>query len=162
MNMNKAIEDVHDAEAELAKRLRVTGERHASEADIYHLGHTLARHCADHLRALAPAAERYGAKPAPGDLDTSPGLLETLRRKGAEVVGRSEAAGLLLMADLRELYLAAQQAEITWAVLLQAAKARRDAELIKLVTHCQEETEVCGKWLRTRIKEAAPQVYATG
>jgi len=162
MTMNKAIEDVHDAEAELAKRLRVTGERHAGESDVYHLAHTLARRCAEHLRALAPAAGRYGAKPAPDDLDTSPGLLETLRRKGGEVVGRSETAGLLLMADLRELYLAAQHAELAWVVLLQAAKARRDAELIEVVTHCHEEAEMCGKWLRTRIKEAAPQVYASG
>jgi hypothetical protein len=162
MNMNKAVEDVQDAEAELAKRLRVTGERHASEADIYHLAHTLARKCADHLGALAPAAERYGAKSAPDDVDASPGLLETLRRKSAEVVGRSEAAGLLLMADLRELYLVAQHAELAWVVLLQAAKAKRDAELINIVTRCHEETEMCGKWLRTRIKEAAPQVYAAG
>jgi hypothetical protein len=162
MNMHKAIEDVHDAEAELAKRLRVTGERHASESDLYHLGHTLSRRSAEHLRALAPFAERYGAKPAPDDVDTSPGLLETVRRKGAQVVGRSEAAGLILMADLRELYLAAQHAELAWVVLMQAAKAKRDADLIEAVTRCHEEAEMCGKWLRTRIKEAAPQVYAAG
>jgi Cft2 family RNA processing exonuclease len=162
MNMNKAIEDLHDAEAELAKRLRVTGERHASESDIYHLGHTLARQCDEHLRALAPFADRYGAKPAPDDVDASPGLLETVRRRTAAVVGRTESAGLLLMADLRELYLAAQHAELAWVVLLQAAKARRDAELIEVVTSCHEQTEMCGKWLRTRIKEAAPQVYAAG
>ena len=47
-------------------------------------------------------------------------------------------------------------------VLLQAAKARRDADLIQVVTRCHEQTEMCGKWLRTRIKEAAPQVYAAG
>ena len=162
MKMHKAIEDVHEAEAELAKRLRITGERHAGESDIYHLSHTLARRCAGHLGALTPFAERYGAKPAPHDVDESPGLLETVRRRGAEVVGRSEAAGLLLMADLRELYLAAQHAELAWVVLLQAAKARRDAELIDVVTSCHEEAETCGKWLRTRIKEAAPQVYAAG
>jgi hypothetical protein len=162
MNMHKAIEDLHDAEAELAKRLRVTGERHASESDIYHLGHTLARRSAEHLQALAPFAERYGAKPAPDDLDATHGVLETVRRKGAQVIGRSEAAGLMLMADLRELYLVAQHAEIAWVVLLQAAKARRDAELIEVVTRCHEEAEMCGKWLRTRIKDAAPQVYAAG
>ena len=162
MNMNKAIEDLHDAEAELAKRLRVTGERHADESDIYHLGHTLARRCAEHLHALAPFAERYGAKAPPDDVDASPGLLETVRRRSAEVVGRSEAAGLMLMADLRQLYLAAQHAELAWVVLLQAAKARRDAELIEVATRCHEEAEMCGKWLRTRIKEAAPQVYAAG
>jgi hypothetical protein len=162
MNMNKAIEDLHDAEAELAKALRVTGERHASESDIYHLGHTLARQCAEHLEALAPFAERYGAKPAPDDVEASPGILEAVRRRTAGIVGRSEAAGLLLMADLRDLYLTAQHAELAWVVLLQAAKARRDADLIDVVTRCHEQTEMCGKWLRTRIKDAAPQVYAAG
>jgi hypothetical protein len=162
VKMHKAVEDVHEAEAALAKRLRATGERHASESDLYHLGHTLARRCAEHLQALAPFAQRYGAKPAPDDLEESPGLLETVRRKSAEVVGRSEVAGLILMADLRDLYLAAQHAELAWVVLLQAAKAKRDAELIDAVTRCHEEAEMCGKWLRTRIKEAAPQVYAAG
>jgi len=162
MKMNKAVEDVHEAEGELAKRLRRTGERHAAESDLFHLGHTLARQCAEHLRALAPFAERYGAKPAPDDVDASPGLLEAARVKSAGLVGRTEAAGLLLMADLRELYLAAQHAELAWVVLLQAAKARRDAGLIDVVTRCHEEAEMCGKWVRTRIKEAAPQVYAAG
>jgi hypothetical protein len=27
---------------------------------------------------------------------------------------------------------------------------------------CQQEAEVRGKWLRTRIKESSPQVLATG
>jgi hypothetical protein len=162
VKMHKAIEEVHEAEAALAKRLRVTGERHASESDLYHLGHTLARRSAQHLQALAPFAQRYGAKPAAEDLDESPGLLEAVRRKGAEVIGRSEVAGLLLMSDLRDLYLAAQHAELAWVILLQAAKAKRDAELIDIVTSCHEQTEMTGKWLRTRIKEAAPQVYAAG
>jgi hypothetical protein len=95
-------------------------------------------------------------------VDASPGILEALRRRTAGIVGRSEAAGLLLMADLRDLYLTAQHAELAWVVLLQAAKARRDADLIDVVTRCHEQTEMCGKWLRTRIKEAAPQVYAAG
>jgi len=162
VKMHKAIEEVHEAEAALAKRLRATCERHASESDLYHLGHTLARRCAQHLQALAPFAQRYDAKPAPDDIDESPGLLETVRRKSAEVIGRSEVAGLLLMSDLRDLYLAAQHAELAWVILLQAAKAKRDAELIDIVTSCHEQTEMTGKWLRTRIKEAAPQVYAAG
>jgi hypothetical protein len=162
VKMHKAIEEVHEAEAVLAKRLHTVCERHASESDLYHLGHAFARRCAEHLQALAPFAQRYGAKPAPDGLDESPGLLETVRRKGADMIGRSEAAGLLLISDLRDLYLAAQHAELAWVILLQAAKAKRDAELIDIVTRCHEEAEMSGKWLRTRIKEAAPQVYAAG
>lgn len=43
MKLDKAIDDVQEAEADLATRLRVVAERHATEHDIYHLGHTLAR-----------------------------------------------------------------------------------------------------------------------
>jgi len=47
-------------------------------------------------------------------------------------------------------------------ILLQAARAVRDSELIEVATACREEAETCGKWIRTRIKESAPQVLAAG
>ncbi|MFL5982405.1 MAG: hypothetical protein ACJ74R_11935, partial [Gaiellaceae bacterium] len=71
-------------------------------------------------------------------------------------------SGLLLLRDLRNLYLSAQEAEIAWVILAQAAQAVRDRELLQTVSLCHEEAEARGKWLRTRIKEAAPQVLATG
>lgn len=162
MKLDKAIEDVHEAEADLAKQLRSVGERHAVEADLYHLGHTLARRCAAHLRELAPFAERYGASPAPDRVDESPGVLETVRHKTGELLGRTELSGLLLLRDLRHLYLASQNAEIAWVILIQAARAVRDRELLTVANACHEEAETRGKWVRTRIKEAAPQVIAAG
>jgi len=71
-------------------------------------------------------------------------------------------SGLLLLRDLRNLYLSAQEAEIDWVILAQAAQAVRDRELLQVVSLCHEEAEARGKWLRTRIKESAPQVLATG
>ena len=163
MKLDKAIEDVHEAESELATQLRSVGERHASEADLYHLGHTLARQCAEHGRRLAPFAERYGAAPIDEhDGTESPRVVEALRRTGAKLIGKSEASGLLLLRDLRHLYLAAQNAEIAWVILLQAARAVRDPELIEAATECHEEAEARGKWVRTRIKESCPQVLASG
>ena len=140
----------------------MVGERHAVEHDVYHLGHTLAKQCADHLERLAPFAERYGASPAADRVDESPGLLETLRHKSSELLGRSETSGLLLLRDLRNLYLTAQEAELAWIILAQAAQAVRDGELLREVTLCHEEAEMRGKWLRTKIKESAPQVLASG
>jgi hypothetical protein len=107
--------------------------------------------------------ERYGAAPK-GEPDgtESPGVLEALRRTGAKLIGRSEVSGLLLLRDLRHLYLSAQNAEITWVILLQTARAVRDAELIETASECHEEAEARGKWLRTRIKESCPQVLASG
>lgn len=162
MKLDKAIADVQDAESDLAKELRTIGERHAVEHDLYHLGHALARQCADHLERLTPFVERYGARARDEGVAESPSLLETLRHKSAELLGRSELSGVLLLRDLRNLYLTAQEAEIAWVILAQAAQAVRDRELLALVTVCHEEAEARGKWLRTRIKQSAPQVLATG
>ena len=162
MKIDRAIQDVQDAEAQLAKRHRVTGERHAVEHDLYHLGHTLARQCAEHLTQLAPVARKYGVQAEDHSVAESPGLLAAARHKASEVLGRTEATGLLLLRDLRDLYLCAQEAEIAWTILIQAAKAGRDSELLGIASSCQPQTETCAKWLRTRIKETSPQVLATG
>jgi hypothetical protein len=160
VKITKAIEEVQKAESKLAERLQAVGEKHASEADVYHLSHTLAGECAEQLARLAPAAERYGAPVAGEDVDHPPGPVQTLRRKASQAVRGSKATGLLLISDLRGLYLDAQDTEMAWTVLLQAALARRDRELIGAATHGQEHAQTRAKWVRTRIKEAAPQVYA--
>jgi hypothetical protein len=162
MKLDKAIEDVQRAEHELAGELRKVGERHAVEHDLYHLGHTLASQCEEHLERLEPFAERYGAPPAPDGSGETPALLETVRRKSAELLGRSELTGMLLLRDLRNLYLTAQEAEIAWVILAQTAQAVRDRELLLAASECHEEAETRGKWLRTRIKESSPQVLAAG
>jgi hypothetical protein len=164
MRIERAIDDVREAETALAERLRVVGERHAAEHDLFHLGHTLAQQCAAHLGALQPFAERYGAASTAGAAGaaTSPGVMETLRRKASELLGHSESTGLLLLTDLRENYLTAQRAEIGWIILLQAARATRDAELIDAATSCHEQTEGVARWLRTKIKAAAPQILVAG
>ena len=161
MKIGQAIEDVEKAEVKLAKELRATGERHAVEHDLYHLGHTLADRCSERLERLARFAERYGARRR--DARTrSPGPIEALRHKSAEILGRFELSGLLLLRDLKQLYLTAQETEIEWVVLAQAAQAIRDQELLRVAAECHEEAQECGKWLRTRLKESAPQVLAAG
>jgi hypothetical protein len=164
VKIDRAIDDVGEAETDLAKRLVAVAERHAVEHDLYHLGHTLARQCVERVEVLRPFAERYGATPLPDGTgtDASSGLLETLRRKASEVLGRSEASGLVLLADLRETYLLAHRAEISWVILLQAAKAARDPELIKAATSSHEASQGVATWLRTKIKVSAPQILVSG
>jgi hypothetical protein len=67
-----------------------------------------------------------------------------------------------LLADLRALYLAAQEAEISWVILVQGARAVRDTGLVEVASRCHEDAQVRGQWLRTRIKETSPQVLASG
>jgi hypothetical protein len=163
VRLGMALEELHDAETALAEEFRTVGERHAAEQDVYHVCATLARQCHAHAEKLRPAAARYDEHlperepPEPGE-----GLLAGLRRKGSELTGRQPPAGILLLRDLRRLYLLAQECEIDWEMVGQAAKAARDQELLETVTECLEQTTVQAKWLKTRIKEASPQTLTVG
>lgn len=156
MKLDHAIELVQDAETGLADELRTLGERHAAESDVYHTAHLLATRCAAQLERLRPHAKRYSA-PERSDGD-GPGTLERVRRFSSELLaGRPEPA-LLLLHDLRETYVTAHAAEIAWVILGQAAKAARDAELVATAEQGIEEAERRWKWLRTKVKDASPQV----
>ncbi len=68
---------------------------------------------------------------------------------------------MVLLLDLRDAYLTARNAEIAWVTLLQTAKAARHVGREEVASSCREEAESTAKWLRTRIKQSAPQVLAT-
>ena len=48
--------------------------------------------------------------------------------------------------------------DIGWTRVGQAAKGARDDDLTTVVDRCEGETAIQLKWLRTRMKTAAPQV----
>ena len=162
MKLDLAIDEVQQGEVDLAKQLQLIGQRHATEHDVYHLGQTLAQQCAAHIERLRPFVDLYGAHPADSDAASTSGVVEKLRRAASEAVGRSDAPALQLLRDLRDTYLLAQRVELDWTILVQAAKAVRDGDLLGVATSCQEETEHTAAWLRTKIKEGAPQVLAGG
>jgi hypothetical protein len=163
MKLDKAVELVTEAEEDLASGLARLAGRHAADHDVYHLGHTLADRSREHLSRLAPLASALGAsEPDPEAGAPERGPVDTLRRVAADAMGRSNLPALGMLLDLRECYLTAQRAEITWVVLSQGAKAARHAELEALAASCMEEVEGTAKWLRTKIKEASPQVLVAG
>ena len=51
----------------------------------------------------------------------------------------------------------AAECDICWTVVGQAARGVRDQDLQKVVQDCEGETAIQLKWLRTRMKQAAPQ-----
>jgi hypothetical protein len=161
MKLGLALKQVQDAEQELASELLKVGDRHAVDHELHHTAHRLAEGCAVLTQRLRPFGERYGTEIDEAEPD-SPGLLERTRQLSSELLGRSPASGMLLLRDLRELWLAAQAAEISWVILAQAAQAARDSELLELATEGHDEAEVRGKWIRTHIKESAPQVLVAG
>ncbi|MBB4912731.1 hypothetical protein [Actinophytocola algeriensis] len=47
--------------------------------------------------------------------------------------------------------------EMTWTVVGQAAQGLRDHELLDIVSAAEQDTTRHLGWLRTRIKQSAPQ-----
>ena len=163
MRLAKGISQLHQAEKDLADEYGRVADRHAVEHDVYHMCQLLASQCQSHAERLGPFAERYGGKLR--DVD-APELWEsfmgTVRRKNAELLGRSKHTGLLLLRDLRQLYLLAAETEINWWMVRQAAMAARDSELAELFETCHEETCNQLKWIKTKVKEASAQVLVGG
>jgi hypothetical protein len=152
------VERLQAAELGLAADFRKVRERHAVESDVYHLSHTFAKQCEEHVERLRPCAERYEA-PREHDADGAGGggeVVETMRHELSELMGR-QPSGLLLLNDLRHLFVCAQDVGVLWVMVAQAAQALRDAELLAVCTECHGETIVQMHWLLTRIKLAAPQ-----
>jgi hypothetical protein len=137
---------LHKAQVDLAAAFREVADGHADEVDVFHTCNLLARECDRHARDLEPFVARYG-EDAPEEPDRLHAVIFQGRREG----------GLGLLRDLQDLYLMAAHCDITWTLLGQAAKGLRDADLLDVVTADEQETAVQLKWLRTRMKEAAPQ-----
>lgn len=163
MKLGALLARLHELESDLADSYRALGERHAADHDVYHQCASFAKQAEEHAWRLAPLAERYGEQV---DDDHGPGfwggVLESMRHTSSTLLGRTSPAGLLLLRDLRELFLAAEEVSITWVMAGQAAQAARDEALLDVVRACHTETELQVKWLTTRIKVAAPQALVVG
>jgi hypothetical protein len=137
---------LHLAELKLARAyLEVTGA-HGDEPDVAVLCRRFADQSTAHADALAPFVERYGE-----DRPEEP------ERLHSELFGGTRRGGLGLLRDLHDLYLMATECEVTLALVGQAAQGARDADLFAVVERCQGEVSGQLKWLRTRMKQAAPQ-----
>jgi hypothetical protein len=161
MKLGLALEQVESAESEVASELLKVGDRHAADHEIHHTAHRLAEECAQLVERLRPFGQRYETEIEDVEGE-SPTLLERMREASGKLLGRTPSSGLLLLRDLRELWLAAQAAEISWVILAQCAQAARDGELLALATEAHELAEIRGKWVRTQIKQSAPQVLVAG
>jgi hypothetical protein len=137
---------LHKAQLDLAQAFRDVAAGHVEEVDVFHLSQSLARECDTHAERLQPFVDRYG-EDAPAEPD----------RLYSEIFQGAREGGLGLLRDLQDLYLMAAECDMAWTVVGQAAQSLRDDELYDTVKACEEETAMQLKWLRTRIKQAAPQ-----
>ncbi|MEV4540731.1 hypothetical protein GA0070609_6454 [Micromonospora echinaurantiaca] len=137
---------LHRAQTNLADAFRQVAAAHSDEPDVQHLCQQQAKRCDEHAERLKPFAERYSEE-APAEPD----------RLHSELFTGTRTGGIGLLRDLQDLYLLAAQCDICWTVVGQAAYGARDEDLLAVVKRCEGETALQLKWLRTRMKQAAPQ-----
>ena len=137
---------LHQTELDLADGYRKVGEAHAQEADVYHITHTLGKQCEAHAEKLKPFVDSYG--------EEKPEEPEKLYH---EFFSQTRSGSLGLLRDMQDLYLMASACDIAWTMIGQAAQGLRDRELLEVVNSCEGETYNQMKWIRTRMKVAAPQ-----
>jgi hypothetical protein len=134
------------AQERLAAAFREVGGGHRAETDVFQMCERLAAQCDVHAERLIRFGRRYGER-----ADDEPDRLHSAIFQGPR------EGGLGLLRDLQDLYVMAAECDITWTVVGQAAQGVRDAELMELVQAGASETGRQLKWIRSRMKEAAPQ-----
>ena len=137
---------LHRAEINLAAALGDVADGHRDEVDVHHLTRKLARQCDRHAELLGPFVERYG-EDAPDEPD----------RLYSEIFRGTREGGLGLLRDLHDLYLMSTECDVAWTLVGQAAQGLRDLDLLEVVSSCEGQTAMQMRWLRTRMKQAAPQ-----
>ena len=157
MKIGLVLKELHRSENELVHALLHVSERHKVDHEVYYLARDLAGWSKEHLRELAAIAKDYGQ-----DLDPEPadetGLGRKLREKGSELLGREKDAGLLLLEDLREIYLKASGVSLDWEMLAQAAQGIKHTDLLEVTKRCHPETLRQAKWANAKLKESSTQV----
>jgi hypothetical protein len=137
---------MREAEIDLAEGFRKTGGDHADDPAVYYTCNTLARQCDAHAEKLKPIADRYGEEKE-----------EEVERLFHDFFDESREGSFGLLRDLQDLYMMANFCDITWTMLGQAPQGLRDTELLEVVDSCEGQTAIQIKWLKTRMKQAAPQ-----
>jgi hypothetical protein len=157
--MGLLLAQLHDAETDLAAEYRAVADRHSAEHDVYYLGQALATQCDQHAGAVRTIAKHFGKDLSePSSPDALHNVMAGIRRKTSELLGQRPEPGLLLLRDLRQLYLMAEEANIHWLALGQVAQALPDKALLDQASALHKQTLTQIKWLKTRIKETCSQV----
>lgn len=138
---------LHGSEIHLRDSLHQVAEHHKSEPDIEQTCKMLAGWSDMHIQHLEHFTKRYKE-----DKESEPGKLQKTLFHG------TRKGGLGLLRDLHDLYILATEVEVSYMAITQASQALRDKELEDFCKDSVKETERQINWLKTRLKQAAPQV----
>jgi ferritin-like metal-binding protein YciE len=146
MHIGNYLALIHSSEQQLAKAFDTIAAHHGDEPDILQTCQLLACWSRQHLELLEPIVDGYSE-----DKSDEP------ERLSKTLFDEPRSGSLALLRDLHDLWLLAQEVQLCWTVLIQAAQALRDGELLATCQQCSQDTKRQISWLMTRIKQAAPQ-----
>lgn len=137
---------LHTSLRTLATAFREVAKGHGDEPDVRLTCEVLASRIDGQVAKLGPIVQRYGEH-----RESEP------ERLHAAEFEQTRTGGVGLLRDLQDLYTLASFTDITWTVVGQAAQGLRDKELLGVVSACEQDTARQLAWLKTRIKQSAPQ-----
>lgn len=146
MHLGHYIALLHHSQQRLTEGYGAVGDAHADEPDVRIICRKFAQQTASHEAQLAPVHSRYAE-----ETKNEPDHLLSDLFDGP----RSGPLGLLR--DLHDLYLASTECDICWTLITQGAHGARDEELLQIASRCDGEVAVQLAWLRSRMKQSAPQ-----
>jgi hypothetical protein len=147
MQLGHYVSLLHRAHVDLTAAYGEVGAAHRDEADVYIDCGKFGAQSERIARRLEPFLSRYGSV----EEDEPDRLHRTL-------FDGTRTGPLALLRDLHDLYLMACECDISWTVVTQGAQGARDKDLLQAANECQPQTGVQMAWLRSRMKQAAPQV----
>lgn len=160
MKLGLVLRELHRSEVRLAHKLLQTSERHRVDHEIYHVARDLVDWSRHHVAEIARIGHDYGQ-----ELDPLPrfelGLAEKARDKGSELLGRHGAPELLLLEDLRTIYMEASGVSMDWLLIAQAAQGLRHLDLLGVAESAQPQTQRQAKWAQAKLKEISTQVLVS-
>lgn len=157
MKIGLVLHELHHSENDLAHHLLQISERHKVDHEIYHLARDLARWSQRHVQEIAEIGDRYGQHlkhEAKDELN----VVERIREKGSELVGRRPNAALLMLHDLREIYMKASGVSADWEMLAQAAQGIKHEDLLDVTKRCHPDTLRQMRWANAMLKVNSTQI----
>ena len=160
MKFDLVLKELHRSEHDLGTLLMHASDRHTTDHEIHHTGRELATWCRRHLREIAEIGTEFDL-----DLDPEPSLdsghLEALQQEISRRTGRRSAPALLLLTDLREIYVSAAGVSVDWEMLAQAAQGVKRHDLLAVTKRCHPDTLRQMTWANAMLKASSTQILVS-
>jgi hypothetical protein len=145
MHLPHYIRLAHEANGALSDAWTKLADGHSDEIDVRILCQQFSAASNDHAQQLA------GFIPTVGDRVEPTEEFVTWSFRGPR------SGGLGLVRDLHEMLLLTTECDLMWTLLEVGAQGVRDGDLLKLAESGLSQTKRELDWLRSRLKQAAPQ-----